>query len=191
MNTPAHLVVNLALLGGGARRAHLSWIAAGALLPDLGMFAFFAYQRFVAGASQRLIWDERYFDPHWQTFFDVFNSLPILAVGWLVAQLGRREGWSLLFTSAILHALLDLPVHREDGHRHLWPLSDWRLMSPISYWDPAHGGATGSLLELLLVAGASATLWRRHPSRRVRVPLALLNALYLIGWGLFYAGLAG
>ena len=186
VNTPAHLVVNLALLGGGARRGRAAWIALGALLPDLPMFGFFAWQRFVEGASAQQIWGSLYFDPQWQVFFDVFNSLPLLAVGWLLARRARRSPVELVFASAIVHALCDFGVHREDGHRHLWPLSDWRYMSPLSYWDPAYGGRIGAGLEWLLVAAASAVLWRRHPRRPVRAALVLLNAVYGAGWIGFY-----
>lgn len=186
MNTPAHLVVNLAALAGESRRRHLVWVAAGALIPDLGMFGFFAYQYFVARTPMATIWSESYFDPAWQLFFDLWNSLPLLLLALAVAYYKRRQVWILLFASAILHVLLDLPVHREDGHRHLWPLTDWRFMSPISYWDPAHGGALGSLLELLLVGVASVVLWRRHRQRTPRVALVLYNAAKLFGWLSYY-----
>ena len=94
----------------------------------------------------------------------------------------------MLFASAAVHALFDLLVHREDGHRHLWPLSDWRFMSPVSYWDPEYGGALGSLLEVVLVAAASVVLWRRHPQRPVRGVLLVFNGASLLGWLRFYAG---
>ena len=185
MNTPAHLIINVALLAGGARRRQLRWVVSGALLPDLGMFAFFAYEFWVAKTPMRVIWDEHYFDPAWQTFFDLFNSLPLLGLGFLVAWFMRRKGWALLCVSAALHAMLDLPVHREDGHRHFWPISDWRYMSPVSYWDPEHGGALGSLLELLLMAGASVVIWRRYRYRVLGAALLLLNGASLVGWLLF------
>jgi membrane-bound metal-dependent hydrolase YbcI (DUF457 family) len=188
LNTPAHLIVNVALLAGGTRRRQLRWVASGALLPDLGMFSFFAYEFWVSQTPMRVIWDERYFDPAWQAFFDLFNSLPLLALGFLAAWCLRRAGWALLFASAACHALLDLPVHREDGHRHFWPVSDWRFMSPVSYWDPEHGGALGSLLELLAVAGASLVLWRRHQNGLLRGALLVLNGASLVGWLRFYAG---
>ena len=187
MNTPAHLVASLALLGGGDRRRHLPWIGLGALVPDLGMFGFFFYEFFVARTPMAVIWEERYFDPAWQTFFDVFNSIPLLALGALIAWGTRRTPWLLFFASALCHAALDLPVHREDGHRHLWPLSDWRFMSPVSYWDPNHGGTWGSLLELAIVAAASGVLWRRHSNRFARLAIVAVNALGVLGWLRFYA----
>ena len=51
----------------------------------------------------------------------------------------------------VLHSLLDLPVHNDDAHRHFFPLSNYRFISPISYWDPNHYGGIVSVVELLLV----------------------------------------
>ena len=67
--------MSLAALGGGERRPYTRAIALGAVLPDLPMFVFFAWERFAMGVSQRQIWDERYFSYDWQLVFDVFNSL--------------------------------------------------------------------------------------------------------------------
>ncbi len=186
MNTPAHLLVNLALLSGGARRPHARAIAVGALLPDLPMFGFFLWERFVLGTPSQTIWGERYFELAWQNFFDLFNSVPLAGVGLLLALAARRLGPALLFGSVLLHCLLDFPLHREDGHRHFFPFSDWRFMSPVSYWDPAHLGALGAGLETLALCAASLVLWRRYPRRVVRVPLAILAALSIGIWLVFY-----
>ena len=186
MNTPAHLVVNLALMGGGARRAHTGAIAVGALLPDLPMFGFFLWERFVKGTPQHTIWSERYFDASWQGFFDLFNSIPLALVGLAIALALRRLGPALLFGSVLLHCLLDLPLHREDGHRHFAPLSDWRFISPVSYWDPVHLGAVGSGVETLALCAAAVALWRRHPRLIVRIPVAAVAALSAVAWVMFY-----
>ena len=58
---------------------------AGAIAPDLPMLGFYAYQRLVVGAPDRWIWSQAYFEPAWQTFFDVFNSFPLIALMALVA----------------------------------------------------------------------------------------------------------
>lgn len=187
MNTPAHLVVNLAVLAGGARRPHAREVAVGALLPDLPMFGFFLWERLVLGTPDRTIWAVSYFEPTWQACFDLFNSIPLAAVGLLTALLLKRPGPALLCASMLLHCLLDLPLHREDGHRHFFPLSDWRFMSPVSYWDPRHRGAMGAGLETLALCAACALLWRRHPRLAVRVLLAALAALVVAGWVAFYA----
>lgn len=185
MNTPAHLVVNLALLGR-ERPEVARWVAAGALLPDLPMFAFYLWQRVVAGAGEAHIWSTAYFEPAWQRLFDGFNSVPLFALlGVLAWALGQRgPAWGC--ASVLLHCFGDAFLHREDGHRHLWPLSDERFMSPVSYWDPAHHGALGSGLETLLVLGASLLLWPKA-GRAGKIALASLASLAVVAWTAFYA----
>ena len=63
--------------------------------------------------------------------------------------------------SMTLHCLADLALHREDAHGHLFPLSDWRFTSPVSYWDPAHYGLIFAACELVLVAVGS--IWLLRP----------------------------
>ena len=80
MNTPAHLILNAAVLGRGRWRDRVAPISFGAVLPDLPMFAFYLYQRMIAGAPERQIWSGVYFDADWQAFFDAYDEVrPISA----------------------------------------------------------------------------------------------------------------
>lgn len=58
--------------------------------------------------------------------------------------------------SMVFHSLGDLPVHHDDAHRHFFPFSDYRLISPISYWDPQHYGRIVAGVEVLAVWVATA-----------------------------------
>lgn len=180
MNTPSHLVLNLCVLGHRESSSAVVPVAVGAVLPDAPMFFFYCVEKLWLGVPEQVIWSSRYFDPTWQDFFDVFNSLPIMAVGIGIALLARRRWWTLLFASMILHVLLDLPLHHEDAHRHFFPLSDWRFASPVSYWNPAHYGTVAAPLEALLSLAGCALLWRKHPGQAAR--------LVLFGLALLYAG---
>lgn len=186
MNTPAHLIINLAVLASGKGRGAERSIALGAVIPDLPMFGFFAWETFVRATPQRVIWEDRYFDPAWQLFFDAFNSIPIAVVVGGIAYAYGQRGWCYASASAVLHSLLDLPLHREDGHRHFLPLSDWKLMSPVSYWDVEHFGSLGSGVELLLMGVASAVLWTRYAHVGGRVALALNAMVGVALWIRFY-----
>lgn len=179
--------MSLAVLGGGGRWRHAREIAAGSLLPDLPMFLFFVWERFVQGTSQDVIWGHAYFLEGWQQFFDVFNSVPLALVGLLLARAARRPGAVLFFAGVLVHVLLDLPLHHDDAHGHFWPLSDWRFESPVSYWDPRHHGAFGAGLEVLAVGVGGAVLWRRSASRWGRGLLLGLAALELAAWLAVYA----
>lgn len=186
MNTPAHIVIGLALLGSGRGRGFGRWIVAGSLLPDLPMFGFYLWQKFALATPERVIWGSTYFEPGWQSFFDLFNSIPIVLIGLAIASYTRF--WPVIFLAAgmLVHFALDLPLHHDDGHRHFYPLSMWRFESPVSYWDPAHGGRFGAGLEVACVALASLTLFRRVQGLAVRVVLVALVGLYAVGYVGFY-----
>ncbi|WP_419857635.1 hypothetical protein [Candidatus Palauibacter irciniicola] len=77
----------------------------------------------------------------------------------------RLTAWALFVASMILHALGDLPLHREDAHRHFFPFSDWRFTSPVSYWDPDHYGGYAAIGEVLLVLAVSVFLFRAYRGR--------------------------
>lgn len=107
-----------------------------------------------------------------------------------LAVLGRRGAeWPrvrIVAASMLLHVAVDLPLHGEDAHRHFYPLSDWRFVSPVSYWDPARYGRIVAPFELLLVAILSALIYRRVRTPAGRVALILANLLYLAGFAGFY-----
>lgn len=148
MNTPSHVAASL-LIG----RKLTGWypvtaLVGGAALPDLPMFAFYGYQKLV-GRPEKEIWSELYFASEWQLFFDLFNSIPIFLLLAVVCYFLKARLLAILFASALLHVLCDLPVHNDDAHRHLLPFSHWRFISPVSYWDPKHFGLYFASFELL------------------------------------------
>ena len=59
---------------------------------------------------------------------------------------------------------------------HFWPLSDWKFVSPISYYDPAHFGVPVMILESVLglfLAWRLVAIARRRWSRGLIVVAAL------------------
>ncbi len=146
----------------------------GAVLPDLTMVGFYFYQNAILGTPESVIWGERYYAPHWQALFDVFNSLPIFLLGLIAAWYIKSHWLMLLLLSMIVHVLLDLPVHREDAHHHFFPISDWTFMSPVSYWDPCHHGTIVTGIEIVIIALGSAWLAWRFKNLLVRVTAALI-----------------
>ncbi|MCZ0934201.1 MAG: hypothetical protein OXJ54_03370 [Gemmatimonadetes bacterium] len=185
MTTPAHAALSLIVLGRSERNALP--VALGAVAPDLPMLVFYFWERLARGVSEGRIWSERYFDPGWQVVFDIPSSIPLLALTLciLLVLIGRRStagglpsagadaaprparltAWALFVASMILHALGDLPLHREDAHRHFFPFSDWRFTSPVSYWDPDHYGGYAAIGEVLLVLAVSVFLFRAYRGR--------------------------
>ena len=94
----------------------------------------------------------------------------------------RRTGLALLFGSVVLHCIQDLPVHVDDGHRHFWPLSQFRFESPISYWDPGHYGNIVAPIEMGLVLLVSFYVFKRVRSRWTKGLLIIANALPLLAY---------
>ena len=184
MTTPAHAALSLIVLGRSERNALP--VALGAVAPDAPMLVFYLWERLVRGVSEGRIWSERYFDPGWQVVFDIPSSIPLLALALciLLVLVGRRStgrfpaagvaatprpakltAATLFVASMILHALGALPLHREDAHRHFFPFSDWRFISPVSYWDPDHYGGYAAVGEVVLVLAVSVFLFRTYRGR--------------------------
>lgn len=179
MNTPSHAILNLAILGRRSQPQFNPTIVIGALIPDVAMFMFYGWARLIAQIPERQIWRELYYEPFWQNIFDLANSIPLALMGLGIALYYRRTAIALLFASIILHCLEDLPLHHDDAHRHFWPFSQFRFVSPVSYWDPAHYGDIAGPLEVALVLIASLYLFRLIRSRWGKGLLIGVNLLAL------------
>ena len=179
MNTPAHAVFNLVVLArGGPPRAQLVVIA-GALLPDTPMFIFYFIQRVILKTPESVIWSQSYYQASWQDFFDFFNSAPLIGLGLVVALVAKMRLSALFFLSMGLHIVADFPLHHDDAHRHLYPFSDWRFQSPLSYWDPRYHGVLIASLEALVVVLGCVVIFRCSPARASRVLIVLLVGTYM------------
>lgn len=211
MTTPAHAALSLIVLGRSERNALP--VALGAVAPDVTMLVFYVWERLARGVSESRIWSERYFDPGWQVVFDIPSSIPllVLALCILLVLIGRRSttghipsagvaaaprrtkltAATLFVASMIVHALGDLPLHREDAHRHFFPFSDWRFISPVSYWDPDHYGGYAAIGEVVLVLTVSIFLFRtyRGRGRWIVAGVAGIYALFIGFAVLMWSGL--
>ena len=156
MNSPSHAILNLALLGHLSPEANLA-IVVGAVLPDLPIFGFYVWAKRIEGLPEREIWREAYYRPQIQNLVAIFHSIPLALMAWFLASQGGWEVAQMVCLSCVLHSLGDLPVHNDDAHRHFFPFSNYRLISPISYWDPKHYGSVVAAIEFLLVS--IATVW--------------------------------
>lgn len=184
VNTPTHVILSVATLtrpsdGDSSGPTFVVPAVLGAFVPDAAMFVFYAVEKFLFGNSERDIWTTRYYLPPWQDFFDLFNSIPVVAVAMLIAWRFRKTGWLVFFASMLLHIVCDFPLHHDDGHRHFWPLSGWRFQSPVSYWDPNHFGIYAGMGELALFIGCCIAALRIHRRFSIRVAIMLLAILHL------------
>lgn len=186
MNTPAHAVASLLLLGDGDRPETGLPLVLGAVAPDAPIVLFYAYQK-LRGMPEGWIWSEGYYLDAWQGFFDVFNSLPLILIALLAARGFGAVRLTAFFASMGIHVLGDWPLHHDDAHRHLYPFSDWRFSSPVSYWDPDHYGQIVAPLEALLVIVGGGFLLRRYQARGARLLIGAVMVLYVVYWAFVFA----
>ncbi|MBC6422601.1 MAG: hypothetical protein GDA43_10475 [Hormoscilla sp. SP5CHS1] len=151
MNTPTHAIVNLSLIGKLPLSQFNLPIVIGGIIPDLPIFVFYFWAKFVRKLPESQIWSEAYYQPLCQNAGALFHSIPLAVLGWIIGYYGGWQTMQILYLSLILHSLLDLPVHNSDAHRHFFPFSNYRFISPLSYWDREHYGTIVALIELLLV----------------------------------------
>ena len=161
MNTPAHAVLNLAMLEHGGRQGLAAWVLAGAIGPDIPNAVFLAYHRIGLGLSTETIYRNVYPMAQWQAVLAPSHSVWIAGLILVLALWRKHPGWTALGLSFSAHLVFDLLTHAADAHPHLWPLSNVRWLSPVSYWDAARAARWFVPLELAAVLAASAIVWCR------------------------------
>ncbi len=183
MNTTTHILFAEAVF----RRKTIGrsgWAAAaGGLLPD-AFIGVFLVSAAVQDVSRDDLWDVEYFKEPWATIGAISNSFflwGILAIGALVGIVAgtsdpvkaKSKIVAVFAASGLSHVVFDFLTHADDAHQHLWPISDWRFFSPVSYWDPAHNSHWVMPLEGILILACVVVLWRQISSTAMRVVLGL------------------
>jgi len=186
MMTQTHVLVGLALFGRPAKPARNIMAIAGGIIPDAAIFVLYAIEK-SRGTPETVIWRDVYYSPFWQDAVAWGNSIPLwlllLVTGLVLAARTRfKMTASLLIVfagSCLAHMACDFPLHVEDAHRHLFPLSSWRFRSLVSYWDPNHYGVQAASCEALLGVALSVWMWMRFKTVWARAGIALLAIGYL------------
>ena len=187
MKTPSHAIINLAILGSNQHSELNLLIVTGGILPDIPIFLFYFWAKYIARLPEATIWSKAYYEPVVQNIVALFHSIPLAAIGWLIACYFGWQSVQILFISIILHSLGDLPVHNDDAHRHFYPFSNYRFISPFSYWDRNHYGSIVSFIEMLLVLLSTFRVFGFVSSYVGKVLLILVNCFYFLGALFFYA----
>jgi hypothetical protein len=183
MHTPGHVVLNLTVIGSVF--GHEGAIVAGAIIPDLPIVALYLFER-SRGTPTDIIWSVCYQRKHWLAIIHGAHSAPLALAGMLVGGFFHQTAVILFFVSVLAHALCDFPLHAMDAHRHFFPISDYRFISPISYWDIRYHGRTVARIEGLLVLFCSVYLyfvmgphWSSLPAPVLAAILAATNGWYV------------
>ncbi|MEB3342561.1 hypothetical protein [Okeania sp.] len=186
MNTPSHAIINLTLLTKPQLpQANLA-IVIGGTLPDIPIFIFYFWAKFIAHLPKAKIWSEAYYQPLVQDVIATFHSIPLAMIGLLISY---YLGWQIMQVfciSLVWHSLLDFPVHNNDAHRHFFPFSNYRFISPISYWNPNHYSSIVAFVEILLVLLATLRVFPEINSVLGKGLIILVNIFYLGGYIYFY-----
>jgi hypothetical protein len=163
----------------GGKIPNRAWAAAaGGIAPDVPMLAIVAALK-LSGMPARRIFDEMYWENWWQITNAIGHSF--LLWGALLA-LAFMRSWPLIVAfaaSGLTHAAVDFLVHREDAHMQFWPLTRWKFVSPVSYWEPEHFGRYFGTFEAGLGLLMAFALFRRFPSKVVRALLIGAMAVYI------------
>ncbi|MEM0985374.1 MAG: cobalamin biosynthesis protein CobQ [Pseudomonadota bacterium] len=187
MMTQTHLLVAAAVLARPGTPRRNAACVAGALAPDLAILALFGWA-VAAGIPQSTLWGETYWRAEWQSIFAIANAVPVylalLGLSFCLVRpkdgRGRFQTLPAVFAlAALLHVAGDLPLHHDDAHVHFWPLSDWRFISPLSYWDRDHHAGLIAPLEALFGMALSVVLFRRFQARWLRIALGVTMAAYV------------
>ena len=186
MNTPSHYVINLAVLSQTVAPKQNVAITLGAILPDIPIFLFYFIAKYIYKLPEAKIWSEAYYEPMNQNIVALFHSIPLAIFGLLICIYFNWQFGIVLFISMIGHSLLDLPVHNDDAHRHFFPFSDYRLISPFSYWDVNHYAKYVAGIELLLVLGANPLVINCLQSPFTKGLVIVIDLFYLFSYIRFY-----
>lgn len=198
MNTQTHGLMGLLVFGGKSKPT--AWAGfIGGILPDIPMICA-CLTGLMQGQSARYIFGDLYFQPRMQYLNGMAHSFILwslaLAIGLLIQRRMAKTGIddALQFTSptwpgiliafsgaGLLHCTVDFLCHREDAHMQFLPISDWRFMSPVSYYDPRHFGTIFGLFEAGLGVLMSALLFRRTSVIWHRALLGLAILTYVLG----------
>ncbi|NJR13962.1 MAG: metal-dependent hydrolase [Phyllobacteriaceae bacterium] len=181
MNSQTHIIMGAALFGKAMPR-HAMAGALGGIIPDLPMYGIIAALR-MSGYPLSEIFGRIYWEHWWQVANAIGHSFllwgALLAISLALRNMPWRGAAIALSGSALLHSAIDFLCHRDDGHMHFWPLTEWRFRSPISYWDPNYFGREFSFFEAALGVVLVVVLWRRYTRWHVRLPLLAALAAYI------------
>jgi hypothetical protein len=189
MNTQTHIIMGAALFGG--RIPKYAWAGAlGGVVPDIPMLVIVgAFKTY--GVHDIVIFGFLYWQNWWQLTnaiahnFWLWGGLLLLSV---VLRERRSLGTSaidnwllaIIFSaSALLHTTIDFLCHREDAHMSFWPVTRWKFLSPVSYYDPRFFGHYFSLFEAGLGLVLALILMTRFPGKAVRTTLLLAMLIYI------------
>lgn len=107
------------------------------------------------------LFDDWFFNNPWviaphNFFHSPVVNICLIGLGFWLWKRGVKWGsWVFwLACATMLHTLIDIPIHADDGPLLLFPFNwTFRFYSPVSYWDPRYYGTEFAIFEHLLLVG--------------------------------------
>ena len=128
--------------------------------------------------AKHMFSDLFYNDPVWISLHNVLHSPTVLShgVGRPIFRFVDERTCAQILVDLVLsvlvmlHTLVDIPVHHDDGPLIFWPLNwSYRFASPLSYWDRNHYASIVIPFEITLaIVLASNLIWKRFKARPER-----------------------
>lgn len=155
----------------------------GGIAPDFALYALnlgaLVYYPLADGVSiseahQRAM-DDLYFNSAWWIVGHNLLHAPIILLAPIAGAAVMKPAWRqrvrFFAAGALLHSMIDVLVHHDDGPLLFFPVS-WsiRFASPVSYWDPNHYGWLMRPIDLAITAAGAIWLalsWRSRKSERL------------------------
>ena len=179
MMSQTHLIFGMTAFGrpGNARLTLAALV--GSFLPDASLYLLAGSHLFLLGTPPAVVFGELYYSENWQSIFRIDNSFVIWGVLMALALMARSRVAMALCGAVLLHLSLDFPLHNDDARAHFWPITDWKFLSPVSYWDDRYYGHIVGPLEVAMSLVCCAWLFRRFQGRAARAFVGVLAALQL------------
>lgn len=180
MMSQTHLIFGLTAFGKPMSARVTAAALAGSFIPDASLYLLAGTHLLVLGTPPEVVFDELYFSEGWQAIFRIDNSFVIWAMALALAVGLKSKVAMALCGAALLHLLLDFPLHNDDARAHFWPISNWKFLSPVSYWDPRYYGHIVGPVEVITSLIACGWLALRFKGRAMRALIGLLAVLQIL-----------
>ena len=120
------------------------------------------------------------------TYNYITHSMVVIVVLALLSALFWKKILPIFYGMG-LHALMDYATHHGDNALPFYPLSMWKIVSPISFWETAHHSIPLMIVNTLLVCIALVYLIKTMKEKEhTRFFLALFSLGYLGMMMIFY-----
>ncbi len=188
MMSQTHLIFGMAAFGK-PDQARLTLAAlAGSFIPDASLYLLAGTHLLILDTPPGVVFGQLYYSEGWQAIFRIDNSFVVWGLALILAVTAKSKVFLALCGAALLHLLLDFPLHNDDARAHFWPITNWKFVSPVSYWDSRYYGHIVGPIEVACSLAVCAWLALRFRGRWERALIVVLAALQTFAAAAYVSG---